>query len=75
LFCPVSPEAELLKKELLPMRGDKTNPKPGKGLTEKRAGSMACGPKLFSVLIFFGPFLYQDKKGLAPAAIERRVSG
>jgi len=22
-------------------------------------------------LIFFGPFLYQDKKGLAPAAIER----
>jgi hypothetical protein len=29
--------------------------------------------KLFSVLIFFGPFLYQDKKGLASAANERRM--
>ena len=47
--------------------------KAGKGTTEKRAGRMACGQKLFSVLIFFGPFLYQDKKGLASAAIERRV--
>jgi hypothetical protein len=53
LFCPVSPEAKLLKKGLLPMKGIKTNAKAGKGLTEKRAGSMACAPKLFSVLIFW----------------------
>jgi hypothetical protein len=36
-------------------------------------GCFACGLELFSGLIFFGPFLYQDKKGLATAAIERTI--
>ena len=53
----VSPEAELLKKELLSVRSIKTITKAGKGLTEKRAGSMACGPKLFSVLTFLVLFV------------------
>jgi hypothetical protein len=42
-------------------------------MTEKRAGSFACGQKLFSVLIFW-LLLYQDKKVTALAAIERSTT-
>jgi hypothetical protein len=44
--------------------------KAGKGLTEKRAGSMACGEKLFSVLGFW-LLLGQAKSNSPPAANER----
>jgi len=44
----------------------------GKGLTEKRAGSMACSAEAFFCLDFFGPFCIKTKR-TSPAAIERRV--
>jgi hypothetical protein len=46
------------------------NAKAGKGLTENRAGSMACGLKVFSGLIFW-LLLDQSQKQQSSAAIER----
>jgi hypothetical protein len=62
------------------MRISKRNQKAGKGLKEKRAGPKEsfggvwpAALKLFSVLIFLVLFVSRQK-GLATAAIERRVS-
>jgi hypothetical protein len=73
LFCPISPEAELLKKRADSNKSIKTNTKAGKGLTEKRAGSMACSAEAFFCLDFFGTFCVKTKR-TSPAAIERSVS-
>jgi len=36
------------------------------GRNRNRVKNRQSGRKLFFGLIFFGPFLYQDKKGLGP---------
>ena len=58
------------------MQGDKAIGSPGKKIPARSVFGFVrerpCAQRSISAdLIFFGPFLYQDKKGLASAAIER----
>jgi hypothetical protein len=54
LFCRISAEAVLLTVLFIatPIFLSYAKSKAGKGTSEKRAGSMACGRKLFSDLMF-----------------------
>ena len=63
LFCLLSPKADLLGK-LLPLPQSKI--KKRNGLTEKRAGRMACSAEAFFCLDFFWYFFVSRQKRTKP---------
>jgi hypothetical protein len=73
LFWLIPPEAFLPGKPMVRAQKKIANQRRVKARQKSGPGVWPAAQKLFSVLIFFGPFLYQDKKGLATAAIEGRM--